>query len=189
MGHGKLKTALLTGPTEEPVTLEHAKRFIRVEHDMDDVDIAMLIKDARERAERVTQRQLVTATWGLYLNWFPDCIRVPYPPLQSVASITYIDTDGDTQTLASSVYQVDNKSEPGIITTAQGQVWPSVYTSTVNVVTINFVAGYGNAADVPAGLRQRILNAVAHCYTKRAEGVDEDYLDRLFLPWWTGEYR
>lgn len=185
----KLKTVLQTGPQEEPVSLAQAKRFLRVQHDLDDADITGLIEDARERAERVTGRQLVTATWAMYLDRLPCEIRVPYPRLQAVSSIQYVDQDGDTQTLAASLYDVDTASEPGVISRAYGASWPVVKSSTPNVVTIAFTAGYGSAGSVPAGLKQRILNAVAHCYTKRVEGVDEQWLDGLFLPWWVGTYR
>ncbi len=67
---------LFTPPTAEPVSLEEAKRHLRVDGNDEDVDILGLITAAREQAERHTRRQLLTATWDLKLDRFPaDVIR------------------------------------------------------------------------------------------------------------------
>lgn len=183
----KYRLNLVSGPSQEPLSLGETKGFLRVDIDDDDAEITLIIQDARERAERVTARQLVTATWSLHLDAFPDVIHLPRSPAQSVSSITYVDTTGTTQTLAADQYDVDAVSEPGRITPSYGNSWPSTR-SQINAIAVTYSAGYGIPSDVPAGLRQRMLAAVAHCYEHRAGGIDEDWLDSLFVPWWTGEY-
>ena len=74
-----------------------------------------------------------------------------------MTSIQYVDDAGDTQTLSTSLYQVDTKSQPGRIIPAYGESWPTVRSDTLNAVTVNFVAGYGDdPEDVPAGLRHAV---------------------------------
>ena len=87
-------------------------------------------------------------------SWLKDfAIVLERPPLQSVTSITYIDPNGNQQTLSSSQYVVDAQSEPGRILPAYGTYWPPTLTQ-INSVSVNFVAGYpaivtGASADAP----------------------------------------
>lgn len=157
-------------PTVEPVSLEQARLHARVDEHDDDSWITSRITSAREYVELVTRRQLITATRKLILDSFPSSgkvIRVPFPPLQSVSSITYYDTDGVLQTWASAEYRVDSDSEPGRISEAYNYSYPSTRDMT-GAVTITYKAGYGDAAsDVPGELRDAIQILVAHWYEMR----------------------
>src|SRR3990167_7420015 len=99
-------------------------------------------------------------------------IELPLPPLRSVTSITYVDQDGTTQTLSSTLYTVDSSSEPARITPAYGEVWPSTRDQ-VNAVTVRFVAGYdpGSPADyranVPWGIKFGLLQILTDMYETR----------------------
>lgn len=129
--------------------------------------LSRLVTGARTAAERITRRALVTQTWDLFLDAFPAWeIGIPKPPLQSVTSITYVDTDGVTQTLAADQYQVDIKSEPARIVPAFGVVWP-VTRWQPNAVTVRFVCGYGVAASVPAGIKNWMLVRIKQMYDNR----------------------
>ena len=64
---------LLTPPVAEPLSLEDAKLFLRVEHDADDERIASLIAAARGEIELATRRVLMTQTWRLVLHRRNDC--------------------------------------------------------------------------------------------------------------------
>ena len=59
---------LITPPAAEPVSLAEAKHHLRVDFDEDDALIQALICAARQSAEMLTQRQLVTARWRMVLN-------------------------------------------------------------------------------------------------------------------------
>jgi uncharacterized phiE125 gp8 family phage protein len=161
---------LFTGPTDEPLTVQEAKDWARITESEDDDLVQGLIRAARCHVEQLTGRALLTQTWDLYLDCFPWQIDVPRPPLQSVTSIKYIDTEGVLQTLASSEYTVDAKSEPGRIVPAYGKVWPSTRYEP-NAVQVRFVAGYGlEALDIDARapeLRQAIGVLVGTMYEQR----------------------
>lgn len=165
-----------TAPTAEPVTRDEVKLHSRISHTDEDSWIDSRIKSARLYVEAYTKRQLVTATWELRLDGFPPSdvtpIRVPLPPLSSVSSIAYLDTNGDSQTWSSSEYQTDAKSEPGRIMPAEGYSYPSTQADTFNTVTVTFVAGYGAASAVPDRFKTAILMLVDHWYEHRAAVSD-----------------
>jgi len=171
-------------PASEPVSLTTAKAHCRVQTTLDDAYITALISAARERVELETGRQLVTASWKMTLDCLPPdllharaysyqpwsldrlAVALPRAPLQSVTSITYLDTAGVLQTLDPSLYQVDANMHPGRVMPAWGQIWPIArYQS--GAVRIDYVAGYGVAASVPKSLVQAILMLVAHWYAAR----------------------
>ena len=154
-------------PAEEPVTTAEAKVHLRVDHGDEDAYIDTLVATARQQIEAITRRALVNTTFELKLDAFPTEIRPPRSPLSSVSSITYVDTDGATQTLSASVYSVDTDTEPGRISLAFNQSWPDIRAQN-NAVVITFVAGYGSAAtDVPAALRETVKLLLAHYYEFR----------------------
>jgi len=123
----------------------------------------------------------------LILDEFPpdarNCtstIDVPVPPLQSVSSITYLDNNGDSQTLAASKYDVDASSEPGRIAPAFGETWPDTR-DVNNAVTVTFIAGYTTAALVPDTIKHAIKMITGHWYENREEvviGVTSKQLER-----------
>lgn len=116
------------------------------------------------------------------LDRFPPWeISVPKPTLQSVTSITYVDTDGATQTLPPSAYLVDSKSEPGRITPAYGLVWPTTRWQT-GAVTIRFVAGYADSASVPACIKQWMLVRLGTLWLNRAEIVVDARVTLVEVP-------
>lgn len=162
--------SLITGPAEEPITLTEAKSYSRVEVSDDDALIASLMIAARQQCETITRRALITQTWELILDEFPGNgrIEIPLPPLQSVTSITYLDSAGASQVLSTDVYKVDTASLPGKITLKSGQSWPSTYDESAAVM-IRFVAGYGAAADVPDGIKSWLKLRVTTMYEHREE--------------------
>ncbi len=157
-------------PTEKPVSLEEAKLELRITWDGENSRIDSYIQAATDWGQEVaTWRQFVTATRTLHLDEFPGstmAIPVPFPPLSSVTTVKYIDTDGTQQTWASSKYRVDTSSEPGRITPAFDQVWP-VTRAITDAVEVEFVCGYGAASAVPQGIKKAILWLVVHQHENR----------------------
>lgn len=165
-----MSLTIVTPPAEEPVTLTEAKNHLRVDLTDDDSLISALIVAAREHAEAITRRAFITQTLKLSLDAFPannGPIYVPMPPLQSVNSLKYFDTDGMEQTLTEGTdFLVDNESEPGRITPAPDTGWPATQ-NRPNAVSVEFVAGFGDASKVPQGIKQAILLMVGHWYENR----------------------
>lgn len=166
-----MSLVLDTPPASEPITTAEAKSHLRVDISDDDTLIDSLVTAARVHVENITRRQLITATWVESFDCFPDnryCpIYLSKPPLASVSSIEYVDTDGNTTTWSSSNYRVDTASQPGRITPAYNEDWPTDVRDVTNAVSITYVAGYGSATDVPGPIRSAILLLVAHWYENR----------------------
>lgn len=164
------RLTLNTDSASEPVTTAEAKTHLRVEHSNDDTYIGDLVKAARTLAERWTQRSFVNTTWNLWFDCFPSVIYVPRSPLVSVSSITYTDSDGNSDTVSSSVYTVNTQRDPGEIYEAYNQNWPTDYRAIPDVVKVIYVAGYGSSStSVPQPIRQAIRLIVGHWYENREE--------------------
>lgn len=156
----------------EPVALTGSmgvKRHLRIDADDTDFDdlLAELIRAAREAVEHDADVCLLTQSWELTLDSFPSssdtAIELPKRPAQSVTSISYVDTNGDTQTWDEDEYQVDVSStvRRGRVRPAYGMDWPTTRDQ-LGAVRIEFVAGYGDtAADVPRLLKQAMLLWIA----------------------------
>jgi uncharacterized phiE125 gp8 family phage protein len=82
----------VTLPSGEPVSLEEAKAYLRVDSDDEDLLIAGLVSAARELAERHTRRAFLTQDWLFWRDSWPEArgrgLEIPKPPLVSVTSVT-----------------------------------------------------------------------------------------------------
>lgn len=183
----------LITPPADLISLAEAKAHLLVDHDDDDATITFLILAATQYVDAKTGwlgRALMTQTWDLIVDAFPTptttccwpvasvmspssaAIQIPWPPLQSVESVKYIDQNGDQQIMPATDYMVDNVSEPGWIIPVTA--WPATK-AVANAVSIRFVAGYGDApADVDAPIRQALFLFIGHLYENR-EAVIAQY--------------
>ncbi len=161
------------GPSAEPIDLDEAKDHCRIVSSTDDAYVQRLIIAAREWAEAATGRALITQTWVFRLDCFPAHgeIMIPHSPVQSISSVSYLDTAGATQTLDSADYSVDIYSLPARLRPSYGNCWPSTRQD-YNAVTITAVCGEADAADVPEKLKQAMLLVIGHLFEHREEVSD-----------------
>lgn len=160
---------LISPPGAEPLTLTEAKLHLRVEHTVDDDLITALIQAARERCEHLLGRALITQTWARVLDAFPAAeIELGMPPVQSISSVVYVDGAGDSQTMPSTDYSLDNTTEPGWVLPSEDLGnWPTTL-DTANAVTVTFVTGFGaTGAAVPAAVRAWLKMEVGTMYKHR----------------------
>lgn len=167
------------------MSLADAKLHLRVDFTDDDVLITALISAARQAAEMLTGRQIVTARWKLVLDSFPGpslmgvpagdpfslpghAILLPKSPLASVVSIQYLDMSGAWQTMPATDYTVDAACEPARITPVFGKIWP-IRQPQIASVAVTFDAGYGPAASVPEGIKSWIKLRLGSLYAHREE--------------------
>lgn len=159
--------AISTQPTHEPVTLDEAKRFIRQDEDYDDDYVRMLITAARNRVESDSARALVNRTYQYKLDDLSGEIELPYPPLVSITSVTYVNQSDATITVASSVYEAITDTTPGRVIEADGQSWPTGLRGHTEDVIVTYIAGYGTSDDVPEEFRVAVLMYIAQGYEQR----------------------
>jgi len=132
-----------------------------------------MIASARETAEAISHRSLITQTWELQLDSFPWVreLTLPQGPIQSINSISYIDDAGNTQTFNTDlVFLVKNE---GKLVLKEDEEWPTSERLDW-AVTFDYDAGYGTSeTDVPSDLRLAILHHVSVLYENRGCGVPE----------------
>lgn len=186
----------VTPPAAYPLTLAEAKEYCKLFADdtSQDATLTMLIKAATDYAEHLTGRAFVERTLELNLDYFTDCIELPYAPLLGIDSVIYTDINGTPQTLSASTYEVNTISEPGIIRPVSGAAWPAIGYG-FNPIKIQYRAGYRPVGSptmltdnsyLPQLVRTWIGQRIATLYDNRNElsngnatKIPRDYTDSL----------
>jgi uncharacterized phiE125 gp8 family phage protein len=163
-----MSSILLSGPALEPVTLDEAKAYLRVEHDDDDDIIAALIAGARVHVQAQTRRALITQSWRLIRDAWPDSGRVAVVPvpLRELLAARIYRLDGSTQAIDPAAFVADTAAAPAVLSFASGAL--PVPGRVIAGIELDVETGYGDApADVPEDMRQAIRILVAHWYENR----------------------
>jgi uncharacterized phiE125 gp8 family phage protein len=169
---------LITPPATEPIGLQEAKDQLNRTDSADDQLIEMIISEARDYIEGKASKALLTQTWDQSMDGFPwsvyspfagnaDWIELRRAPVQSVTSITYIDSTGTPNVWPSSNYVAALVGEPPRIVPAFGKVWPAVALQPLEGVIVRFVAGYTSAALIPGRYREAQMLMIGHWYQNR----------------------
>lgn len=156
----------LSAPLALVLSLEDAKRHLRIEHDDDDAYLTDLIAQSTDHLESVSGLRLMTQTWRQYLDEIPQSrsIRLAAQPVQSIAAMQVYDEAGNPQAISPASLDLDAVSSPPRLV-----VHETVQTAkAINGIEIDIVAGFGDTpADVPDSLRRALLLLVAHAYEFR----------------------
>lgn len=169
---------LVQAAAQEPITRGQAKRHLNVDDDVADFDdlIDAYIAAARSSVEAVLKMSLMETAWKLRIdNCFPWEIRLPIGPVfdgggsPNDLTISYVDDAGETQTLATTEYQV-SYGETAVIRPAYGKTWPATR-PVMDAVTVNFQAGWKDAADIPRAILQALRLTVGDCFAHRENTV------------------
>lgn len=170
---------VVSAPATEPITLQEALDYLRVDNTSEDDLVTALIATARATIEQHTNRALFTQTLKLTLDAWPvldpynrrgapaDRIALPRAPLATVTSVKYYPADGGAQaTMDSADYHVVPGQCPGLIALVDGVAWPDL-ARRPDAVEITYTAGAADVADIPAGLVHATRFLVAHLYEIR----------------------
>jgi len=173
---------LITPPSSSVISLGEAKLHLKVDTDTEDDYIQTLI-DAATGWVAGRNRLLGDQVWELVLDAFPcEGIRLWKQPVQSVDSIQYVDTDGNTQTLDSDLYQVALASDPPRIMPAYGEVWPATRCQ-MESVTVRFTGGYNDSPiQIPAQIIAAMRMLMGHLYANKEAVVIMQGIVSLELP-------
>lgn len=161
-----MSAILLVGPTVEPWTVAEAKAFLRVEHDDDDAVIASLIAAARGQVEALTHRALLTQTWRLVLDRWPEEGRIAprLAPLRSVVAARVYDAADNASPLDVDRFVIDPAAN-----VIAAPCWSLPVPGRARAgIELDLRAGFGDSAsDVPDVLRHAVRTLVAHWYDNR----------------------
>lgn len=157
---------LVTAPSSEPITLEEAKAYLRVDDSTEDTLISALITAARRKFENDTLHYLLPQTWELYLNRdeiSSEPISINKSDITAISSVKYYDSSNTQQTLSTSDYQTAISGKPSCI---QIITMPTIY-DRLEAMVIRFTLGYTNAAAVPEDIKLAIKLLLATWYENR----------------------
>jgi uncharacterized phiE125 gp8 family phage protein len=160
----------LSGPPELVVSLQELKAQLRLDAGDTSQD-AMLMGHLRVAQDSIDGARgslgiaVTDQQWLMTLDYFPwhGLIEVPLPPLASIDSLTYIDTDGAAQEIED--YQVHGigGSRPARLAPGYGGRWPAARCQG-DAVSVVFTAGHDSFNDVPETIRQAVLLTAAGLY-------------------------
>lgn len=183
---------LLAGPATEPVTLAEAKAFLRVDGTDEDSFIQTLIAAARLHTESVTGRAMISQSWRVVLDAWPEDRRVDLPlaPLRSLTEIRAYDEDGIATTLTLAEFLPETGPAPAAIC-VPARVSGMSALRAANGIEIDYVAGYGDSAtSVPQDLKHAVLTLVGYWFEHRdavivagSGAVVPPGFDRLITPY------
>ena len=161
---------LIEPPAAEPVALADIKAFLKVEHDDEDALIGALVAAARLHVEAAVRRLLVAQGWRLTLDAWPTAsgpsgrlVEIPLGPVLEIASVAVLDADGVPVPLEASAWTAETAGIPARIHVRDAPA-PGL---PLGGIRIDYTAGYGDPADVPAPLVQAVRLLAAHWYEAR----------------------
>jgi hypothetical protein len=175
---------LKTPPATEPLTLQEAKAWLKVDHDAEDTLIQLLIATARERCESVTGLSLMIQQWTAYLPYWPmrdeegwwDGVRegafvqnlmqeVPlwHGPVRQIDAFTLYDQAGNASVYSAAHYLLDQARDRIVL--QPGAPLPSGE-RVINPIEITYSTGYDT---VSGAIKTGLLKLIAHLYEHRGD--------------------
>lgn len=159
------------------VSLDEAKRHLRVEHGEDDAYIDGLIAVAQGHIDgpdcwlgRSIGVQVLELRGPSFQGFTGGGIVLPYGPVLDLQSVVYRAADGASVTLDASAYRLDDDA----LLPADDRMWPVTQLRS-DAVRVRYRAGYPKAGEpakttVPAPIRHAILLMVGDLYANRESG-------------------
>ena len=156
----------MTPPAAEPLTLAAAKDFLRLGTDAEDELVMQLIRAGRAHVETASGLALVTRTLKRRWTTWPQGllrggVKLRPGPTQALVSVVRVDAEGGEQLLTGRFQ----------LTSGRLRLRPFAGLPVVppgGAIEVTFVAGYGDAADVPEDLVHAVKLWVKAAYL--AEG-------------------
>lgn len=162
----------ITAPMQEPLALEDIKTQCRIIGSDEDALLIAIGEAARAHVENVTGRTFVNSQFQLVLNCFPlGSIELPEPVI-AVSGIDYLDADGNTQTIAGALLDVEDGEIAPRLRMADGSAWPQT-AARFNAVRVNYSAGWIDANAVPQPIKHAILLVAGHLYENREQTTEK----------------
>ncbi|MEA2841716.1 MAG: hypothetical protein QOF41_3046 [Methylobacteriaceae bacterium] len=170
---------IVNGPAIEPVALADAKKWLKLETNDDDDVVGALITAARLMVEAQIRCMLITQTWRLIYDCWPNerLIKIPLAPFQSLTAMRVYDAAGVAQAVSASLYYVDSAPDAARIIFGAPPQNPGRNAAGVE---IDIVVGYGTTPEsVPEPLRQAIRALVTDWYENRGDADAADMANAL----------
>ena len=166
-----LKQTIPPDPLSPHWLLSDIKSWLRIDDSESNTVLTDVVDTSLSYFENATNRQLFNATWQLKIATFPNAggdLILTVSPLQSVTSVTYVNTSDEVTTWDAANYVVDTDSNVGRIRPAYNIDYPSDVRGYDQDVVVTFVAGYGTVkADIPEPVQTAIKMLSGHYFENR----------------------
>lgn len=207
MRYNRKTVSIITAPASSPVSLADMKAYLRVDTSSDDTLIQDFIDAAAETVKQYIRKSLITETLELTMDGFSSNtiderldrlgpgvhtasypyfigysneVDLPFPPIQSITSVTTFNRSNTSAVYSSDNYQLDETG--GRIYLNEGQTWPDNLRDR-EAVKIRYVAGYGDADDIPKPIVQVIKQLVGKYYDCREMCEMPDICKQALAPY------
>lgn len=162
---------LKTEPVNFAVLFTVFKTHLRIEHNSEDTYIKLVLQSAVKTLEDWVGRSFVNQVWKLTLEGkeFPPnktFIKFSRPPLVSLDSFKWWDTDDTEQTITVATVLSVSTGELSKAFLKNGQSWPSGVRWN-HSAELEYTSGYGTEDKVPQPLQNAVMMLGAHYYENR----------------------
>ena len=160
---------MIEAPIAEPVSLDEAKRWLKVETEDENEIILTLITSARLYIEQATQRLLLQQSWRVIFSDLDmsGAYLMPLSPVLRLLGLTLRYSDDSEAALSVANVRLTKHGDDTALLIPQ-----SYRTMLINDARfeLDVSLGYGpNGHDVPAPIRQALLMLVAYWYENRGD--------------------
>ncbi len=147
-------------PSTEPLSLAETKLYLKIDEQDEDITLLQMIRAARLAAEKFMRRSLITQRWKMGFDDFaPARVQLMRGPVQSIMAVTLTTRDGTSQALSGSAYTLS----------AGNAALRFDISPVAHMVEVEYVAGYGDASQVPYDIQQGLLAHVAYMFEHRGQ--------------------
>lgn len=173
---------LITAATTLAVSVARAKERLRIDEADDDNDIEALIRAAAGVTEHRAGVTLQESAWELRLPCWPhgphSCISIPIAPVREITGVSYLDEDGNEQTIAqgADTWNWERTPEGAVLWFASGFDFPDLAEHPF-AVRVQLGAGFDDPAEsgsgddpelsLPASAETAVLFLVGHWFENR----------------------
>lgn len=157
-------------PDTEPITLTEAKEWLRVSSTAEDTLITALIEAARHHVESHLNVALFDQEITEYYDVIPmgRYVELSVPPVSSVTSVQYRDSNGDYQTFDTANYYTDLSSRPGRVILKPSATWPTTG-DYANVLKVVYQAGVDDTDNIARNVKVAMLLLIGFWYENRED--------------------
>lgn len=145
------------------ISLSQLKDHLRITWSDEDTILGVYLDAAIDFISEYTGRKISQSSQDSYFDFFSDLELIGDNPLSVV--VTYIDTDGNEQTLSDAIYNLKTHKARPYLTLAYGQSWPSVRYEDA-AIRVNYTSGY-TSETIPDSLVSAVLIEAANNYEFR----------------------
>jgi uncharacterized phiE125 gp8 family phage protein len=158
---------LVQGPAQEPVDVHELKADLKLDDD-EDLLLSSLITSARMVVEANTGVRLVSQSWDLIMDNWPqggdDRICLPHWPVQDITGI-YLLGNGREQ-VDQTVYESELNPRIPQVFPVKGRSWPAIKRDKLGVL-VSLTAGFISVETIPEPLKQAIRLLAVNWYEAR----------------------